>query len=61
MTTFTTQDRKDAQRTPLTDAQIKELYIKAHEGLIEDWENGKGGIFKIAFAREIERAHGIGG
>ena len=61
MTTFTSEDRIGAQFTPLTDAQIKELYIKAHEGLIKDRENGNDGIFKIAFAREIERAHGIGG
>jgi hypothetical protein len=48
MTTFTTQDRQDAQRTPLTDDEILQLYTDI---------NGNG---IIAFARAIERAHGIG-
>ena len=48
MTTFTTQDRQDAQRTPLTDEQIIQLYADI---------DGRG---IIEFARAIERAHGIG-
>jgi hypothetical protein len=53
MTTFTTQDRLDAQRTPLTEEQIDnilesiEVYIGTHAGVLQ-------------FARAIERAHGIG-
>jgi hypothetical protein len=47
MTTFTTQDRQDAQRTPLTEEQIIGIRMST-EGDI------------IAFARAIERAHGIG-
>jgi hypothetical protein len=61
MTTFTSEDRIGAQFTPLTHEKIKELYIKSHNNLIESWENGENNIFKITFAREIERAHGIGG
>jgi len=54
MTTFTTQDRQDAQRTPLTEEQIEQIYESA-----EIWDY----ITKrdtITFARAIERAHGIG-
>ena len=53
MTTFTTQDRQDAQRTPLTQEQIDnileslDVYIDTHAGVMQ-------------FARAIERAHGIG-
>jgi hypothetical protein len=53
MTTFTTQDREEAQRKePLTRDQIIELmtidmYANTREEAIE-------------FARAIERAHGIG-
>jgi hypothetical protein len=53
MTTFTTQDRQDAQQTPLTQEQIDnilesiEVYIDTHAGVLQ-------------FARAIERAHGIG-
>ena len=52
MTTFTTQDRLDAQRTPLTQEQIDnileslDVYIDTHAGVMQ-------------FARAIERAHGI--
>ena len=41
MTTFTTQDRQDAQRTPLTDEQINEIlesldvYIDTHAGVLQ--------------------------
>ena len=50
MTTFTTQDRQDVQRTPLTEEQIKEImseFYSYNPRLLE-------------FARAIERAHGIG-
>jgi hypothetical protein len=53
MTTFTTQDRIDAQRTPLTQEQIDNIldslnmYVGTPMGAIE-------------FVRAIERAHGIG-
>jgi hypothetical protein len=53
MTTFTTQDRIDAQRTPLTQQQIDSIleslnmYVGTPMGAVE-------------FARAIERAHGIG-
>jgi len=53
MTTFTTQDRLDAQQTPLTNEQIDnileslDVYIDTHASVIQ-------------FARAIERAHGIG-
>ena len=53
MTTFTPQDRQDAQQTPLTQEQIDEIlesldvYINTHAGVMQ-------------FARAIERAHGIG-
>jgi CBS-domain-containing membrane protein len=56
MTTFTTQDRQDAQRTPLTKAQIDavlESMGKYVEDTPEDAE-------VIEFVRAIERAHGIG-
>lgn len=45
MTTFTTQDRIDAERTPLTDEEITNLFRAASD--------------HIEFARAIERAHGI--
>jgi hypothetical protein len=53
MTTFTTQDRIDAQRTPLTQEQIDNIleslnmYVGTPMGAIE-------------FVRAIELAHGIG-
>jgi hypothetical protein len=53
MTTFTTDDRIDAQRAPLTEEQIDnileslDVYIDTHAGVLQ-------------FARAIERAHGIG-
>jgi len=61
MTTFTTQDRQDAQRNTyvtmtkrLTDDEIEKIYndVKA-DSLIPQ-------IFPYRFARAIERAHGIG-
>jgi len=51
MTTFTTQDRQDAQRTPLTD-----LDILAIAGTTFNISENR---LVIEFARAIERAHGI--
>lgn len=53
MTTFTTQDRQDAQRTPLTNDEIREIgdACELKNNGILNW---------IEFARAIERAHGIG-
>jgi hypothetical protein len=61
MTTFTTQDRQDAQRTPLTNQQIREImkqctftdYTLDDEEPFEQFDYHE-------FARAIERAHGIG-
>ena len=61
MTTFTTQDRQDAEQPTylaltkrLTDDQIEQIYkdVKA-DSLIPQ-------TFPYRFARAIERAHGIG-
>jgi hypothetical protein len=55
MTTFTTQDRQDAQRTPLTDAEITKIYKEVSEPF------GEKRLYEIHdFARAIEKAHGIG-
>ena len=55
MTTFTTQDRQDAQRAPLTDEQIVEMYESSYlESGLDEWE-----FDPVYFARAIERAHGI--
>ena len=48
------------EKPQLTDEQIKELYDKAGDDLFQKWKNNEGGIFKVEFARAIERAHGIG-
>ena len=53
MTTFTTQDRQDAQRTPLTADEIVDLWF----GIMATYSTAER---QIAFARAIERAHGIG-
>ena len=53
MTTFTTQDRQDAQRTPLTEDEIQKL--AEYHGIDSLYKTGR-----IDFARAIERAHGIG-
>ena len=61
MTTFTTQDRQDAQRTPLTNDECIDMLVKVCKPDVE------GGSHKyltapemaIEFARAIERAHGI--
>lgn len=56
MTTFTTQDRQDAQRVPLDIQQIAELMPgRPNRNFTAEEE-----IEYIAFARAIERAHGIG-
>jgi hypothetical protein len=52
MTTFTTQDRQDAQRAPLTADEIVWLWV--------DCEKDGTQATYIKFARTIERAHGIG-
>ena len=58
MTTFTTQDRQEAQREPLTEKEIWEL----HQEHIDEVTCGHSmkTIGFIEFARAIERAHGIG-
>jgi len=53
MTTFTTQDRQDAQRTPLTDEQVRLLINDVPDYDIDTYD-------LLNFARAIERAHGIG-
>jgi hypothetical protein len=53
MTTFTTQDRQDMQRIPLTDEQIKQIYLDMFGFMLEPSSN------RLEFARAIERAHGI--
>ena len=54
MTTFTTQDRQDAERTPLTDELIRDIQAMCH------LKNVGYDTFIMRFARAIERAHGIG-
>jgi len=54
MTTFTTQDRQDAQRIPLTYEQIRHFQAMCHLKNV-GYDN-----FIMRFARAIERAHGIG-
>jgi len=54
MTTFTTQDRQDAQRTPLTDNDIGNLWNQYARG----WKDDMKKLYE--FARAIEAAHGIG-
>ena len=56
MTTFTTQDRQDAQRTPLTDVEIRRILSQDECWIGEDSSQPN----FVAFARAIERAHGIG-
>ena len=52
MTSFTTQDRQDAQRTPLSDQEL--LKMAADKFHYTEYK------LAIEFARAIERAHGIG-
>ena len=56
MTTFTTEDRIDAQRTPLTDEQIWDYIPMRRNDIFVETEPQD----FIEFARAIERAHGIG-
>jgi hypothetical protein len=56
MTTFTTQDRQDAQRTPLTRKQIDDILESMGKYVEDTPEDAE----VIEFARAIERAHGIG-
>lgn len=58
MTTFTTQDRQDAQRTPLTEEKLDEIENKAYCRTILKGKTQH--TYLIEFARAIERAHGIG-
>jgi len=55
MTTFTTEDREQAYKSPpLTDKQIMDIYydmIRAKKFQNRDWQ--------LEFARLIEKAHGI--
>ena len=61
MTTFTTQDRQDAQRTPLTDEQLTEMRQWLEDNLPDMWTSGEcSQPFFKEYARMIERAHGIG-
>ena len=53
MTTFTTADRQDAQRTPLTDEEINAILEEL--GLVFYQPQAY-----YPLARAIERAHGIG-
>lgn len=59
MTTFTTQDRQDAQRTPLTEEQIINL-INKNIDYVSDEDGGMKVVGIMEFARAIERFHGIG-
>ena len=52
MTTFTTQDRQDAERTPLSDQEL--LKMAADKFHYTEYK------LAIEFARAIERAHRIG-
>lgn len=54
MTTFTTQDREEMQRMPLSDELIKDIQAMCH------LNNVGYDTFIMRFARAIERAHGIG-
>ena len=54
MTTFTTQDRQDAERTPLTNELIRDIQAMCH------LKNVGYDTFIMRFARAIERAHGLG-
>ena len=66
MTTFTTQDRQDAERelvnrTPLTKEKIKEIHEDIAKRLPDMWNSGESTVpFYVEYARAIERAHGIG-
>ena len=55
MTTFTTQDRLDAQRTPLTQEKVISV-MQSILWNVEDFDMTK----VMLFVSAIERAHGIG-
>ena len=60
MTTFTTQDREEMQRAPLTEDQIHNIWRNTQTNLPNMWRNGDSNApFYIEYARAIERAHGI--
>jgi hypothetical protein len=56
MTTFTTQDRQDAQHTPLTIDQLDNIFGIC--ALNTEYTFSADQLHE--FARAIERAHGIG-
>ena len=66
MTTFTTQDRQDAERDPSEqrwymvnkDGYVKPLSEEVIKSLYTSWMLT--GNDPVVFARAIERAHGIG-
>ena len=60
MTTFTTQDRQDAQRWYMVnkDGYVKPLSEEVIKSLYTSWMLT--GNDPVVFARAIERAHGIG-
>jgi hypothetical protein len=57
MTTFTTQDRQDAQRTPLT---VEAILNEVESIFGDEFYDHTDDPYFVAFARAIERAHGIG-
>ena len=61
MTTFTTQDRQDAQRTPLTDDEVGYF---THQMILCSGQHPAAADINILglidIVRAIERAHGIG-
>jgi hypothetical protein len=61
MTTFTTEDRLHAGSVPLRTEQIKEIVNDVAVSILDGWKTGevKDELY-VAFARAIERAHGIG-
>jgi len=61
MTTFTTEDRLHAGNIPLTTEQIEKIVNDIAANILNGWKTGetKDELY-VAFARAIERAHGIG-
>ena len=61
MTTFTTQDRQNAQRTPLTDDEVGYF---THQMILCSGQHPAAADINILglidIVRAIERAHGIG-
>jgi hypothetical protein len=61
MTTFTTQDREDAQRAPLSQEKIYEILNLLTANISDMWKTGEAkNTFIVEFARAVEQAHGIG-